>query len=58
MALALSKPNYSSPEKSEYFRGKIFMMAGSSPNHDRIARNIFAELNTIQTLEKRNAKTN
>ena len=69
MALALSKPNHVSPEeylrqeesaleKSDYFRGKIFMMAGGSPNHNRIAGNIFAQLNTIQTLEKRNAKTN
>lgn len=56
MALALTKPKYITPAqylaleemattKSEYFRGEIFMMAGGSPNHNRIAGNIFAEFN-------------
>lgn len=30
--------------KSEYFAGEIFMMAGGSPNHNRISGNIFSEL--------------
>ncbi len=56
MALALTKPKSVTPAqylaleevattKSEYFRGEIFMMAGGSPNHNRIAGNIFAEFN-------------
>lgn len=31
--------------KSEYFSGEIFMMAGGSPNHNRISGNIYAEFN-------------
>ena len=31
--------------KSEYFAGEIFMMAGGSPNHNRIVSNVNAELN-------------
>lgn len=56
MALALTKATNisleeyltteeSATEKSEYYRGEIFMMAGGSPNHNRIAGNIFAEFN-------------
>ena len=56
MALALTKPKSVTPAqylaleemattKNEYFRGEIFMMAGGSPNHNRIAGNIFAEFN-------------
>lgn len=32
-------------EKSEYYAGEIFLMAGASPNHNRIAANVSAELN-------------
>jgi len=31
--------------KSEYFAGEIFLMAGGSPNHNRIALNVGSELN-------------
>lgn len=55
MALPLTQPSYIAPEaylaqeevatqKSEYFRGEIFMMAGGSPNHNRIAANMLTEL--------------
>ena len=30
--------------KSEYFAGQIYMMAGGSPNHNRISGNVFAAL--------------
>lgn len=32
------------PYKSEYFAGEIFMMAGGSPNHNRIALNVSGKL--------------
>lgn len=32
-------------QKSEYFAGEVFLMAGASPNHNRIAANVNAELN-------------
>lgn len=32
-------------QKSEYFAGEVFLMAGASPNHNRIARNVLTELN-------------
>lgn len=34
------KANY----KSEYFRGEIFMMAGGTPNHNRIKENLSGEV--------------
>lgn len=30
--------------KSEYFAGEVFLMAGGSPNHNRISRNVTTEL--------------
>lgn len=33
-------------EKSEYYAGEIFMMAGASPNHNRISINVIRELST------------
>lgn len=30
--------------KSEYFRGEIFMMAGGTPNHNRIKENVAVEI--------------
>jgi Uma2 family endonuclease len=30
--------------KSEYYRGQIFAMAGASPNHNRIVRNLLTDL--------------
>ena len=33
-----------STRKSEYFSGEIFMMAGGSPNHNRISLNVSARL--------------
>lgn len=56
MAVALNAPRMISPQeylemereaqqKSEYFAGEIFLMAGASPNHNRITANINAELN-------------
>lgn len=32
-------------QKSEYFAGEVFLMAGASPNHNRIVANVSAELN-------------
>ena len=32
-------------QKSEYYAGEVFLMAGASPNHNRIAGNVYAELN-------------
>lgn len=32
-------------QKSEYYAGEVFLMAGATPNHNRIAANIGAELN-------------
>lgn len=32
-------------QKSEYYAGEIFLMAGASPNHNRIAGNVLTELN-------------
>ena len=37
--------------KSEYFRGEIFMMAGGTPNHNRIKENLSIEVGII--LKKR-----
>ena len=37
--------------KSEYFRGEIFMMAGGTPNHNRIKENLSGEIYSI--LKKR-----
>jgi Uma2 family endonuclease len=37
--------------KSEYFRGEIFMMAGGTPNHNRIKENLSIEIGV--TLKKR-----
>src|SRR5215217_2716113 len=37
--------------KSEYFRGEIFMMAGGTPNHNRIKENLSIEIGII--LKKR-----
>ncbi len=31
--------------KSEYYAGEVFLMAGVSPNHNRIAGNVLTELN-------------
>ncbi len=33
-------------QKSEYYAGEIFLMAGASPNHNRIAGNVYTEFNT------------
>jgi Uma2 family endonuclease len=40
-----------STERHEYFRGDIFLMAGASIRHNRIARNLLAQL-TIQLRGK------
>lgn len=32
-------------QKSEYYAGEVFAMAGATPNHNRIARNVLTELN-------------
>ena len=37
--------------KSEYFKGEIFMMAGGTPNHNRIKENLSVEIGII--LKKR-----
>jgi Uma2 family endonuclease len=37
-------------EKSEYFNGEVFLMAGASTNHNRIVRNVIRTL-ANQTLE-------
>lgn len=37
--------------KSEFFRGEIFMMAGGTPNHNRIKENVAVEVGI--TLKKR-----
>lgn len=37
--------------KSEYFRGEIFMMAGGTPNHNRIKENVSVEIGI--SLKKR-----
>ena len=34
----------SAPHKSEYYRGQIFAMAGASPNHNRLVRNLLTQL--------------
>nr|WP_295926135.1 Uma2 family endonuclease [uncultured Dyadobacter sp.] len=34
-------------EKSEYFQGKIVMMAGGTPNHNRVKENIIGEIYPI-----------
>ena len=39
--------------KSEYFRGEIFMMAGGTPNHNRIKENLSGEIYLI--LKKKNS---
>ena len=39
--------------KSEYFRGEIFMMAGGTPNHNRIKENLSGEIYSI--LKKKNS---
>lgn len=39
--------------KSEYFRGEIFMMAGGTPNHNRIKENLSGEIYAI--LKKRSS---
>ncbi len=39
--------------KSEFFRGEIFMMAGGTPNHNRIKENISGEVYSV--LKKRNS---
>jgi len=44
-----AKANY----KSEYFRGEIFMMAGGTPNHNRIKENLSGEIHAV--LKKRNS---
>lgn len=41
-----------SPVKHEFFRGEIFLMAGASMRHNRIARNLLAHL-TFQLRGKR-----
>ena len=33
-------------QKSEYYAGEVFLMAGATPNHNRIARNVLTELNS------------
>ena len=33
-----------SPQKHEYYRGEMFAMAGASPNHNRIVRNVLTQL--------------
>src|SRR5690242_3194237 len=33
-----------SERKSEYYQGQIFLMAGGSTNHNRIARNLIIEI--------------
>lgn len=33
--------------KNEYFRGEIFMMAGGTPNHNRIKENLSGEIYSI-----------
>lgn len=56
MTVAVKPPKTISPDeylererkaiqKSEYFAGEIFLMAGASPNHNRISANVNAELN-------------
>ncbi len=32
-------------QKSDYYAGEVFLMAGASPNHNRIAGNVLTELN-------------
>jgi len=54
MMTAVAQKNYTQEEylqmeieseyKSEYFRGEIFMMAGSTPNHNRIKENLSVEI--------------
>ncbi len=39
--LALERP---STQKHEYFRGGVFAMAGASPNHNRVVRNLLTLL--------------
>ncbi|WP_221394501.1 Uma2 family endonuclease [Dyadobacter sp. NIV53] len=38
--------------KSEYFRGEIFMMAGGTPNHNRIKENVSIEIGIILKRRK------
>lgn len=42
-------------EKSEFFQGKIVMMAGAAPNHNRIKENIVGELYAV--LKKKSCKS-
>ena len=54
MMTAVAHKNYTQEEylqmeieseyKSEYFRGEIFMMAGGTPNHNRIKENLSVEI--------------
>lgn len=39
------KRERSAVQKSEYYAGEVFAMAGATPNHNRIAANVNAELN-------------
>ena len=56
MTVAVKLPKTTTPEeylemernalqKSEYYAGEVFLMAGASPNHNRIAGNVLTELN-------------
>ena len=56
MTVAIKPPKTITPEeylemeraaiqKSEYYAGEVFLMAGASPNHNRIVRNVLTELN-------------
>lgn len=58
LALALPRPTMYSEEeylrledqafeKSEFYRGKIVMMAGAAPNHNRIKDNLIGEIYSI-----------
>lgn len=57
MSVALKPPNTHTPDeylemervalqKSEYYAGEIFLMSGGSPNHNRIAGNVYTEFNS------------
>ena len=32
-------------QKSEYYAGEVFLMAGATPNHNRVAGNVYTEFN-------------